>query len=57
VVATAPDELSIISGNAADAVALTHVPVTAAGLLAEPGDRSVDPRYAWAAVIRVLYDY
>ena len=56
-VATTPGELSVVGGNVADAVALTHVPVTPDGLLAGPDGRSIDPRFPWAVVLRVLYDY
>jgi len=57
VVATAPGELSVVGGNVDDAVALTHVPVTPDGKLADPDGRTLDPRYAWFVVLRVLYDY
>jgi hypothetical protein len=57
VVATAPGELSVVGGNVEDAVALTHVPVSAEGTLAGPDGRALDPRYPWAVVLRVLYDY
>jgi hypothetical protein len=57
VVATDPGRLSVIGGNVDDEVALTHVPVTAEGLLAGPDGNSIDPRYPWAVVLRVLYDY
>jgi hypothetical protein len=57
VVATVPGELSVVGGNVDDAVALTHVPVTPDGKLAGPDGRAIDPRYPWAVVLRVLYDY
>lgn len=53
---TGTGTLSIIGGNVDDAVALTHVPVTSDGRLASPDGRALDPRYAWAVVLRVLYD-
>ena len=51
-----PGELSVIGGNVDDAVALTHVPVTAGGLLANPDGTILDTRYPWFVVLRVLYD-
>lgn len=51
VVAAAPGALSVVGGNVDDAVALTHVPTGPDGRL------SPDPRYPWAAVLKVLYDY
>jgi hypothetical protein len=57
VVAAAPGELSVVGGNVEDEVALTHVPVTAAGMLADTGGPVLDGRYPWSVVIRVLYDY
>ena len=56
VVTLAPGTLSVIGGNVDDAVALTHVPLTPDGMLAEPDGRAVDPRYPWSVVLRVLYD-
>jgi hypothetical protein len=56
VVATG-EALSVIGGNVDDAVSLTHVPTTADGRLAAPGDIVVDTRYPWLVVLRVLYDY
>jgi hypothetical protein len=56
VVATG-ETLSVIGGNVDDAVTLTHVPTTADGRLAAPGDIVVDTRYPWLAVLQVLYDY
>jgi hypothetical protein len=57
VVAADPGELSVIGGNVEDEVALTHVPVTAAGTLAPGGGPPLDTRYPWSVAIRVLYDY
>ncbi|GGF48548.1 hypothetical protein GCM10011611_63680 [Aliidongia dinghuensis] len=57
VVDAAPGMLSVVGGNVADEVALTHVPVTAAGMLAAPGGPAIDPRYPWSIVLRVLYDH
>jgi hypothetical protein len=56
VVAKAPNQISIIGGNVEDAVALTHVPVTDQGLLAEPDGTVLDTRYPWLVVIRVAYN-
>lgn len=56
VVGGAPGVLSVVGGNVDDAVTLTHVPVTAAGRLAEPDGAVVDRRYPWFAVLRVAYD-
>ncbi|MCB8880457.1 DUF2272 domain-containing protein [Acidisoma cellulosilytica] len=56
VVAKAPDQISIIGGNVEDAVALTHVPVTDQGLLAEPDGTVLDTRYPWLLVIRIAYN-
>ncbi|HEV2676435.1 MAG TPA: DUF2272 domain-containing protein [Aliidongia sp.] len=56
VVAVAPGEISVVGGNVEDTVALTHVPVTAGGVLTAPGGGAIDPRYPWSVVLRVLYD-
>ncbi len=56
VVAKAPDQISMIGGNVEDAVALTHVPVTDQGMLAEPDGTVLDTRYPWLVVIRVAYN-
>jgi hypothetical protein len=55
VVGVEPDRLSVIGGNVDDTVALKFVPVTADGKL---GDiiGSLDPRYPWFVVVRVLYE-
>ena len=50
------DMLSVLGGNVDDAVSMTHVPTTADGRLAAPGDIVVDTRYPWLVVLRVLYD-
>ncbi len=50
-----PGALDVIGGNVDDAVALTHVPVTASGMLDRPDGGIVDPRYNWFVVLRVLY--
>jgi hypothetical protein len=55
VVARQPGQISIIGGNVADAVALTHVPVTDQGMLAQTDGTVLDTRYPWLVVIRVLY--
>ena len=56
VVAQGPQQISIIGGNVDDAVTLTHVPVSPTGTLAGPDGTSLDSRYAWCAVLQVLYD-
>ena len=56
VVAQQPGQLSVVGGNVSAGVTLKHVPTTATGTLAEPGGRSVDGRYDWFVVLRVLYD-
>ena len=55
VVAATPSELSVIGGNVDNAVALTHVPLTASGTLLHRDGTIVDPRYDWFVVLRVLY--
>ena len=55
-VAKAPGQIGIIGGNVEDEVALTHVPVTAAGLLTGPDGRVLDTRYPWLVVIRIAYN-
>lgn len=55
VVRTGPEEDAVIGGNVADAVSLTHVPVTAQGRLAGPDGAALDRRYDWFAVIEVRY--
>jgi hypothetical protein len=56
VVDAQPGALSVIGGNVADAVTLSHVPVTASGTLAAPDGAVLDQRYPWFVVLRVLYD-
>jgi hypothetical protein len=56
VVAAAPGMLSVIGGNVDDAVTMTHVPTTQAGLLVGPDGSVVDTRYPWFVVIKILYD-
>lgn len=56
VVAKAPGMLSTVGGNVDDAVTMVHVPVTDAGMIATPDGATVDQRYPWFVVIRVLYD-
>jgi hypothetical protein len=55
VVGGSPGMLEVIGGNVDDEVALTHVPVTLAGMLDQPDGAVVDPRYDWFVVLRVLY--
>jgi hypothetical protein len=56
VVARDPGQLTVIGGNVQHAVTMKHVPVTAGGRLADPGDPVLDTRYPWFVVLRVLYD-
>ncbi len=56
VVDVQPGALSVLGGNVDDAVTLTHVPVTDAGMLATPDGAVVDKRYPWFVVVRVIYD-
>ena len=56
VVARNKDQISVIGGNVDHAVTMKHVPVTADGKLAEPGEDVLDTRYPWFVVVRVLYD-
>jgi len=51
-----PDGLDVVSGNVYDAVVMSHVPVTAAGMLANPGEPVLDQRDPWFVVLEVLYD-
>jgi hypothetical protein len=48
--------LSVVGGNVDDAVTMTHVPVTESGMLATPDGATLDQRYPWFVVVRVLYD-
>jgi hypothetical protein len=56
VVDTSGGQLSVIGGNVDDAVTMKHVPVTANGQLAEPGQPPLDTRYPWFVVLKILYD-
>jgi hypothetical protein len=49
-----PGQIAVIGGNFDDAVTLTHVPVTMDGRLAGPDGTSLDPRYTWMVVLRLL---
>ena len=49
-------QISVIGGNVGAAVAMKHVPVTAAGRFADPTSRPLDTRYPWFVVLRILYD-
>lgn len=55
VVGVEPDRLSVIGGNVDDTVALKFVPVTPDGKLGDSAG-SLDPRYPWFVVVRVLYE-
>ncbi|MGI4945113.1 MAG: DUF2272 domain-containing protein [Janthinobacterium lividum] len=52
----APGTISVVGGNVDDAVTLTHVPVTADGMLAGPDGTVADTRYPWFVVLQVIYD-
>ena len=54
-VPTQPDTIAVIGGNVGDAVSLTHVPVDGLGMVDTPDGHSLDPRYHWLAVLRVIY--
>jgi len=56
VVGIEPGRLAVIGGNVDDAVTMTHVPVTAAGMLSNPDGTVLDTRYPWFVVLRVIYD-
>ncbi len=56
VVDVQPGMLSVLGGNVDDAVAMTHVPVTQSGMLANPDRTAVDGRFRWFVVLQVLYD-
>ncbi len=56
VVASLPNQISIIGGNVDDAVTLTHVPVGPTGLLTSQNGTLYDTRYSWCVVLQVLYD-
>lgn len=56
VVDVAPEELTVVGGNVADAVTMKHVPVSAQGTLATTDGKVIDTRYPWFVVVRVLYD-
>ena len=56
VVETGPGTISVVGGNVGDAVALTHVPVTPGGTLADNSGVVLDPRHGWFVVLEVLYD-
>jgi hypothetical protein len=55
VVATAPDELSVVGGNVDAAVTMKHVPVGSNGLLTAPDGSVLDTRYDWFVVLQVQY--
>src|SRR5512145_1184533 len=48
------DHLSAIGGNVNDAVALKRLPITPERMIVGPDNMSIDPRYAWFVVIRVV---
>ena len=51
-----PGAISVVGGNVGDAVALTHVPVTPDGRLADSSGAVLDSRHRWFVVLEVLYD-
>jgi uncharacterized protein DUF2272 len=56
VVETASGSLSVVGGNIADAVALTHVPTTPDGRLASTAGHVLDQRYPWFVIIVPPYE-
>lgn len=56
VVDARPGTLDVIGGNVYDAVTLSHVPITSAGTLGNPGEPILDQRDPWFVVLEVLYD-
>ena len=56
VVSHEKEQISVIGGNVDHAVTMKHVPVTTDGRLADSGDRSLDTRYPWFVVLRIIYD-
>ena len=54
VVGAAPGVLDVVGGNVDDAVTLKHVPVTAAGRLADADGHVQDARYPWFVVLRLV---
>jgi hypothetical protein len=56
VVDKAPGLLSIVGGNVADAVALTHVPTTTDGRLANTDGQVLDQRYSWFVIVVPPYE-
>jgi hypothetical protein len=49
-----PGQISVVGGNADDAVMLKHVPVSPDGHLADPAGHLLDQRYPWMVVLRLL---
>ena len=47
-------QISVVGGNADDAVVLKHVPVTPDGRLATPDGTVLDLRYPWMVVVRLV---
>jgi hypothetical protein len=56
VVESGPGTIDVVSGNVGDAVALTHIPATPDGRLADADGTVLDPRHRWFVVVEVLYD-
>lgn len=56
VVESATGSLSIIGGNVADTVALTHVPTTPEGRLANSDGQPLDQRYSWFVILVPPYE-
>jgi hypothetical protein len=55
VVAVDPGQVSVLGGNVADAVAMTHVPAAADGRLVGADGAVLDKRFGWFVVIRPPY--
>lgn len=56
VVDVLPGAVLVIGGNVADAVTMTRIPTTAAGMLAAPDGSAVDRCASWCVVLAVRYD-
>jgi hypothetical protein len=55
VVASAPNELSVVGGNVDAAVTMKHVPIASDGRITAPDGNVLDTRYDWFVVLQVQY--
>ena len=53
---TGPGTIGVVGGNVGDAVALTYIPTTPDGKIADADGAVLDPRHRWFVVVEVLYD-